>query len=136
VARALVDAGYVTDAGVQAAADVLADALIVAAAEDVEATPMDHYSAQNDLIAEAVVWAAEDASAGDVELVDADKQIIDGPATQALDDQDTVIAAEAVIDAAFTGATASSLAAELIGEVDAGAVAEAIAVAWGDDNEE
>lgn len=127
LAKALADAGYVSDADIQAAAAVLADALIVAVAEEIEAEAMDDYNEQEDLVAEAEVWAAEDAAAGDIEMVEIDKQIIDDAATQALDDRDTVIAAEAVIDAAYADAAASLLAAAIIDEANAEAVAALLA---------
>ena len=127
VAQALVDAGYVSSADVKAAADILADALIVEAAEEVEADAMDDYSDQEDLISEAEVWAAEDAAAGDFESAAIDKDIVDVAAEQALDDRDTVIAAEAVIDAAYTDAAAALLAAAIIDEANADAVAALLA---------
>ena len=123
VAQALVDAGYVSDADIRAAADILADALIVEAAEEVEAEAIDDYSDQEDTIAEAEVWAAEDAAVGDFESVAIDKDIVDDSAEQALDDRDTVMAAEIVIDAAYTDAAAALLAAALIDAADAEAVA-------------
>jgi hypothetical protein len=88
---------------------------------------MDDYSDQEDLIAEAEVWAAEDAAEGDFESLAIDKDIVDDAAEQALDDRDTVIAAEIVIDAAYTDAAAALLAAALIDEADAEAVAALLA---------
>ena len=64
LAQALANAGYVSDADIQAAADVLTDALIIEAAEEVEAEAMDDYNKQEDLIAKVANWAAEDAVAG------------------------------------------------------------------------
>lgn len=127
LAQALRNAGYVSDADVQAAADVLADALIVAMAEDVEAAAMDDYSEQEDVIAEAEVWTAEDAAEGDLDLVDIDEEIIDEAAERALEDRETVLAAETVIDAAYMDAAAALLAAELIDEAEAEAVAHMLA---------
>jgi len=46
VAKALVTAGYLTDADLEAAANILADTLIIEAAEDDEAGAMDDYSDQ------------------------------------------------------------------------------------------
>jgi len=127
VAQALVDAGYVSDADIQAAAHILTDALVVEAAEEVEAEAMDDYSDQEDLIAEAEVWAAEDAVEGDFESVAIDKDIVDDAAEQALADRDTVMAAEIVINAAYTDAAAALLAAALIDEANAEAVAALLA---------
>jgi hypothetical protein len=126
-AQALVDAGYLSDADIRAAADILADALVIEAAEEAEADAMDDYGDQEDTIAEAEVWAAEDVAEGDFESLAIDKDIVDDAAEQALDDRDTVIAAEAVIDAAYTDAAAALLAAALIDEANAEAVASLLA---------
>lgn len=127
MAQALANAGYVSDADIQAAADILADALIIEAAEAVEAAAMDDYSEQEDLLAKAENWLAEDAIAGDIELAEIDADIIDDAAEQALFDRDTVITAEAVIDAAYEDAAAALLTAALIDEVNVLAVAALLA---------
>jgi hypothetical protein len=134
-AQALVDAGYLSDADIRAAADILADALVIEAAEEAEADAMDDYGDQEDTIAEAEVWAAEDVAEGDFESLAIDKDIVDDAAEQALDDRDTVIAAEAVIDAAYTDAVAALLAAAIIDEANAEAVASLLAdISVGDDD--
>lgn len=127
LARALADAGYVSDADIQAAADLLADAMIIAAAESAEAEAMDDYSEQEDLIAAAENWAAEDAVAGDIELAEIDMEMIEDSVDQALVDWDTVILAESIIDAAYMDAAAALLAAELIDAANVTAVAELLA---------
>ena len=123
LAQALADAGYVSDADIQAAVDILTDALIIEAAEAVEAEAMDDYNEQEDLIAKAENWVAEDAVAGDVELAEIDTDIIVDAADQAMADRDTVIIAEAVIDAAYEDAAAALLAAEIIDAANVTAVA-------------
>lgn len=123
LAQALADAGYVSDADIQAAVDILTDALIIEAAEAVEAEAMDDYNEQEDLIAKAENWVAEDAVAGDVEMAEIDTDIIVDAADQAMADRDTVIIAEAVIDAAYEDAAAALLAAEIIDAVNVTAVA-------------
>ena len=123
LAQALADAGYVSDADIQAAVDILTDALIIEAAEAVEAEAMDDYSEQEDLIAKAENWVAEDAVAGHVELAEIDTDIIVDAADQAMADRDTVIIAEAVIDAAYEDAAAALLTAEIIDAVNVTAVA-------------
>ncbi|MFN2187286.1 MAG: hypothetical protein ACK2T3_00815 [Candidatus Promineifilaceae bacterium] len=134
-AQAFVDAGYLSDADIRAAADILADALVIEAAEEAEADAMDDYGDQEDTIAEAEVWAAEDVAEGDFESLAIDKDIVDDAAEQALDDRDTVIAAEAVIDAAYTDAVAALLAAAIIDEANAEAVASLLAdISVGDDD--
>lgn len=133
LAQALADAGYVSDADIQAAANILVDALIIEAAEEVEAEAMDDYNEQEDRIAKAENWAAEDALAGDVEAVETDMDIIDDAAEQALADRDTVILAEAVIETAYADAAASLLAAAIIDEANAEAVATLLAASLTDD---
>ena len=127
LAQALADAGYVSDADIQAAVDILTDALIIEAAEAVEAEAMDGYNEQEDLIAKAENWVAEDAVAGDVELAEIDTDIIVDAADQAMADRDTVIIAEAVIDAAYEDAAAALLAAEIIDAANVTAVAALLA---------
>lgn len=136
LAQALVGTGYVSDADIQAAADVLADALIIEAADEAEAEAMDDYSEQEDLIAETEVWAAEDAAAGDFDMADFDGEIIEDAAEQALEDRDTVVVAEVVIDAAYVDAAAALLAAELIDEAETEAVAVLLADLWADDDDD
>ena len=127
VAQALVDAGYISDADIQAAADILADVLVVAVAETAEAAAMDDYSEQEDTIAEAEVWASEDDARGDFDSVDLDEAIIDEAVEQELGDVDTVIEAEAVISDPYADAAAALLAAELIDETNVEAVAAMLA---------
>ena len=76
VAEVLVTEGYLTEADLEAAAEILSDALIVEAAEEVEAEAMDDYADQEDLIAEAEVWEAEDALKGDIEGTVLDDDVI------------------------------------------------------------
>jgi hypothetical protein len=130
VAGALVSAGYLSDADVDAAVAVLTDALIVAEAEDAEAAAMEDYSAQEDLVAEAEVWESEDAAVGDYGAAELDEEIIEEAEDQELVDEETVIEAEEVINAAYTDAAAALLTAELIDEANLEAVAGLIADAW------
>ncbi len=118
IAEALVTAGYLTEADTEAAANILADALIVEAAEEAEAEAMDDYSDQEDLIAEAEVWEAEDDLAGDLEGADLDADIIADAEIQKEIDREAVLEAEALIDAACTDAGAALLAAALIDEAN------------------
>jgi len=122
IAAALVSSGYLTEADLDAAADILADAMVVEAAEDVEAEAMDDYSDQEDLIAEAEVWEAEDAMEGDIEGADLDDDIIADAEIQEEIDEELVLASEDVIDAACIDAAAALLAAELIDEANLAAV--------------
>jgi len=118
ISEALVIGGYLSEADKDAAADILADALIVEAAEEVEAEAMDDYSDQEDLIAEAEVWEAEDELAGDYEGADLDADTIEDAENQKEIDKEVVLEAEALIDAACTDAGAALLAAALIDEAN------------------
>ena len=130
VVEALVTAGYLTDADLEAAADVLADALIVEAAEDDEAEAMDDYSDQEDLIAEAEVWEAEDTLAGDFEGAAQDADIIADSEIQKEIDKEVVKESETLIAAAYLDAAAALVAAELVDEVNLEPVGAVIADVW------
>jgi len=130
VAEALVSAGYLTEADLEAAANILADSLIVEVAEEVEAEAMDDYSDQEDLIAEAEVWEAEDALEGDIEGAILDNDLIADAEIQKEIDEEAVLASEAVIEAAYLDAAAALVAAELIDEADLSPVAAVIADVW------
>ena len=130
IAQALADAGYLSNADLDAAAMILADALVVEEAEAIEAAAIEDHVDQEDLIAEAEVWASENAAVGDFESAEIDGEIIADAGEQELDDEDTVIAAEAVIAAAYSDAAAALLAAELIDEANLEVVAGVITEVW------
>jgi len=122
ISQALAAAGYLTDADIDAAKEVLADALMVEMAEDVEADAMDDYSEQEDLIAKAQVRESENLAKGDVDSAVVDDDIIADAEAQKEFDKQTVRDAETVIDAACMDAAAALLAAELIDEANLAAV--------------
>jgi len=130
VAEVLVKEGYLTEADLEAAAEILSDALIVEAAEEVEAEAMDDYADQEDLIAEAEVWEAEDALKGDIEGAVLDDDVIADAEIQKEIDKEVVVESEAVIAAAYTDAAAALVAAELIDEADLSPVAAVIEEVW------
>jgi hypothetical protein len=130
VTDALVSAGYLSDADVDAAVVMLTDALIVDEAEDAEAVATEDHAVQEDIIAEAEVWEAEDAAMGEGAAVAMDDDIIAEAVEQELEDEDTVVAAEVVIDAAYKDAAAALLAAELIDEANLEAAAALISDTW------
>lgn len=122
ISQALVTAGYLTEADQEAAADILADALLVEIAEDVEADAVDDYSEQEDLIAKAQVRESENLAKGDVVSAVVDDDIIADAEAQKEFDKQTVRDSETVIDAACMDAAAALLAAELIDEANLAAV--------------
>jgi hypothetical protein len=130
ISKALVTAGYLTEADIEAAVNILADALIVDAAEDVEAEAMDDYSDQEDLIAEAEVWEADDINADDYESAELDSDIIADAEIQKEIDQEVVLESGAVIAAAYLDAASALVAAELIDEANLSPVAAIIADVW------
>jgi hypothetical protein len=130
VAEALVTAGYLTEADLEAAANILADALIIEAAEEDEAEAMDDYSDQEDLIAEAEVWEAEDTLVGEFEGAAQDADIIVDSEIQKEIDKEVVKESETLIAAAYQDAAAALVAAELIDEVNRSPVAAVIADVW------
>ena len=130
VARALVTAEYVSGADVEAAAAVLADALVVADAEDAEAAALEDEAFQEDVIAAALDLIKLDGEADDIEDAAIQGEIIQE--AQELRSQDEAIIADAedTIAAAYADAAAALVAAELVDEADLEAVAGVIADVW------
>ena len=135
VAGALVRAGYMTDADIEAAAAVLADALVVAEAEDVIDAALDDEAYQEGVVIEAESWSDEDAAAGDFKGADIDNEVTEIAEDQELTDETIIGGAEATIAAIYTDAAAALLAAELIDEANLNAVAAAIDDVWVVDEE-
>ena len=130
VAQVLVAAGYLTDADVNAAAVVLADALGVEQAKREQADALKDEAAQQEQIAGLEIEASTDGAIGDyVGQRVAQDRIVKARAEQ---DEDEAILenAEATIAFAYHDAAAALLAAELIDEGDLADVAAAIAGVW------
>jgi len=130
VAQALVSSGYLSEADIEAAVDVLEDALIIAEAEEWQDTATDDYSTQEDIAAEAEVWEREDAAIGDYDAMEDDEDAIEDALDKAEIDKEIMVEAEAEIDAAYLDAASALLAAELIDEANRDAVAAVIADVW------
>lgn len=130
VAQALVTSGYISDADIQAAVDVLADALTVQAAEDVQDAAADDFSTQEDIIAEAENWEVEDSEFGDYDDLEDDEDVINDAQYQEEVDKEIMVEAQAEIEAAYLDAASSLLAAELIDEANLYDVAMVIADVW------
>jgi hypothetical protein len=135
VSQALVTAGYLSDADVEAAAAVLADALVVAEAEDAEAAALDDEVFQEDVIAAAEDLADLDVDAGDFEDLAIQQEIIGDAEDEEFDDEAIIAGAEATIATAYADAAAALVAAELIDEAEADAVAGVITDVWVVDDE-
>ena len=132
VAQGLVTAGYLSDADVEAAAAVLADALVVAEAQDAEAAALEDIAFQEDVIAAAKNLANLDATAGDFEDFAIQQEIIDEAEDLELEDEAIIADAEATIAAAYADAAAALVAADIIQD-EAADEALATILASGDD---
>ena len=130
VAQVLVAAGYLSEADVDAAAVVLADALVVEEAQREEADALEDEAAQQELIAGLTIEASTDGAIGDY----VGQQVAEGEIAKARAEQDEDEAiienAQATIAFAYNDAEAALLAAELIDEANLDNVAAAIAGAW------
>jgi hypothetical protein len=130
VAQALVAAGYLSEADLDAAAVVLANTLLVEEAQREEADALKDEAAQQELIAGLTIEASTDSAIGDF----VGQQVAEGEIAKARAEQDEDEAiienAEATIAYAYNDAAAALLAAELIDEGDLDDVAEAIAGVW------
>ena len=102
VAQALVEAGYLTDADIDAAVDILADALVVDEAEEVEAAAIEDAFDQEDVIDAAEALAEEHSSRGNWDAVDDDEAIIDEAKARFEADVDIIAAAESRVHRDFS----------------------------------
>ncbi len=134
LAQALRDAGYVSDADLDAAAAVLDDALIVEEAEAIEAEAIIDKAEQKETLMEAELLADAAVAEGDAETGAVAQAIIDDAFDAVVADKMIIDAAEEVIDAAYFDAAAALVTAELIDEANAPAVAALIAELWLDDD--
>jgi hypothetical protein len=130
VAQALVSAGYLSEADIEAAAEVLEDDLIIADAEDVQDAASEDYSTQEDIVADVEHWAVEDASSGNDDALESDEAIIEDALDQEGIDKAIMVAAETETAAAYLDAASVLLAAELIDEANQQAVAGLISDTW------
>ena len=130
VARALVTAGYVSDADVEAAAGVLEDALVVEAAQDAVAQALADEAYQEGLIADAEAMADLDAEMGDYEDEEIDMETIEDAQARVDADEGVIANAENWMAAAYRDAAAALLAAELIDSANVDDVAWVIAGVW------
>jgi len=130
VAQALVSAGYLSEADIEAAVDVLEDALIIAEAEALQEAASEDYSTQEDIVAEVENWAVEDAVAGNIDDLEGDEAIIEDALEQEEIDKGLMVEAETVIASAYLDAASALLEAELIDEANQQAVAGLISDTW------
>jgi hypothetical protein len=129
VAQALVTAGYLSDADVDAAAEVLADALVVTDAEEAEAEARDDLAYQEQVItsAEANAYGSQDKGV--------QEDVIEGAIERGDEDEATIEEAEDTIAAAYNDAAAALLAAELIDGANLDDVVGVITEVWVEDGD-
>jgi uncharacterized membrane protein YgcG len=130
VAQALVAAGYVSDADVDAAASVLGDALVVESAQDAMAEALADEAYQEGLIADAEAMANVDVEMGTYEDEEMDMETVEDAQARVDVDEGVIANAQNWMTAAYRDAAAALLAAELIDEANADAVAAVIADVW------
>ena len=130
VAQALVAAGYLSEADLDAAAVVLANTLLVEEAQREEADALKDEAAQQELIAGLTIEASTDSAIGDY----VGQKVAEGEIAKARAEQDEDEAilenAQATIAYAYNDTAAALLAAELIDEANLDDVAAAIAGVW------
>ena len=136
IAQALRDAGYVSDADLDAAAPVLEDALFVEDAEAVEAAAIIDKDVQKETLLDAELLADAAVAEGEAETGAAAQAVIDDAFDAVVEDKMIIDAAEAAIDAAYVDAAEALVVAELIDEANAPAVAAMLAELWLDDGDE
>ena len=133
LAQALAEAGYLSDTDLDAAADILADALVIEEAEEIEAGALIDKAEQKQVVLDAELLADVAVAADDAETEATAQAIIDDAFDIVMDDKDIIDEEEAVIAAAYVDAAAALVAAELIDEANAEAAAAMLADLWVDD---
>lgn len=130
VTKALVSAGYLSEADMDAAMVVLKDALVVADAEKAKAFALEDIAYQEEVTARAEDLAEIDVQMGDVEDRFIQAEVINSAEILAEGDAAMIEKADAVIVAAYTDAAAALLTAELIDEANLEATVSVIEEVW------
>jgi hypothetical protein len=136
VTQALVSAGYLSEADIDAALVVLADRLIVADAEETKAFAVADIAYQEEVIVKTGDLVDMDYEMGEIEDRFVQEAVIDSAAALADKDEAMIEEAEATIVAAYEDAAAALLAAELIDEANleavTGVITDVLVTAEGD----
>jgi len=130
VARALVKAGYLSEADVDAAATVLAHALTSAEAKQKKAAALDDEAYQHEMIAQAADLITDDEAISDYKDEASQVKTIEAAEKQVAADEAVVVAAEATMAAACNDAAAALLKAGLIDAANVDAVVGVIKKVW------
>jgi len=127
LAQALTEAGYLSEADLEAAAEILADAFVVEEAEAIEVAALIDKEEQKEIVLEAELVADVAVDAHDAEAEAVAQEMIDDAFVAVVEDKMIIEEAEAVIAAAYVDAAAALVAAELIDEANAEATAAMLA---------
>jgi len=130
VTEALVSAGYLSEADIDAALEILADSLIVADAEETKAFAAADIAYQERVIAKTEDLVEMDYEMGEVEDRFVQAEVINSTAALEDDDVAMIKRADAEIEAAYEDAAVALLAAELIDEANLEAVTGVIGDVW------
>ena len=130
VTEALVSAGYLSEADIDAALEILADSLIVADAEETKAFAAADIVHQEEVIAKTEDLVEMDYEMGEVEDRFVQAEVLNSAAALKDDDVAMIERADAAIAAAYEDAAAALLAAELIDEANLEAVTGVISDVW------
>ena len=130
VTKALVSAGYLSEADMDAAMVVLKDALVVADAEKAKAFALEDIAYQEEVTARAEDLAEIDVQMGEIEDRFIQAEVINSAEILAEGDAAMIEKADAVIVAAYADAAAALLAAELIDEANLEATVSVIEEVW------
>ena len=130
VTEALVSAGYLSEADIDAALEILADSLIVADAEETKAFAVADIVHQEEVIVKTEDLVELDYEMGDVEDRFVQAEVLNSAAALKDDDVAMIERADAAIADAYEDAAAALLAAELIDEANLEAVNGVISDVW------
>ncbi|HET6445489.1 MAG TPA: hypothetical protein VFI27_13015 [candidate division Zixibacteria bacterium] len=129
LAQGLAEAGYLSDADLEAAAIILQDALVIEEAEEIEGLALIDKAEQKENVLNAELLADAAVAFQDPEMEAGAQEMIDDAFVAVIEDKMIIEEVEAVIADAYVDAAAALLAAELIDEANAEAVAVMLAEA-------
>lgn len=136
LAQALRDAGYLSDADLDAATVVLADALAIEEAEDIEAAAIIDKAEQKQNVMDAELLADAAMAKGDDATEAVAQAMIDDAFIGVVEDKEIIDEMESVITATYVDAAAALVTAELIDEANAEAVVAMLADLWVDSEDD
>lgn len=132
LAQALASAGYLSEAGIKAAADILTEHLTVeiVGAEDTKEFATQDLAYQQQVIDHAEEMAEEDLSMGDIGDRFVQAEVIESAHSLAEKDTELIKRADEELVIAFTNASGALVTARLINEAHLEAAAALLAETW------